>query len=231
MDLYKSTNTYTIESFGSREEWLTGRMGGIGGSSASACLNLNPYMSAAQLYRIKKGIEQADDISQKPYVIYGNQAEEPLRRLFELDYPEYDVQYLDNTLLRSVEYPFIYYSPDGLLLEKTTGRRGIWECKTTNIMSSRMNEVWENDHIPQNYFIQVLDGLIVTGFDFVELTAQLKWVFEDNGIKRVYKKTQQYHIERSEVLEDVEYVLQGIKDWWHKFYLANVEPPIPIDIK
>lgn len=220
MDLYKSTNTYTIESFGSREEWLTGRMGGIGGSSASACLNLNPYMSAAQLYRIKKGIEQADDISQKPYVIYGNQAEEPLRRLYELNHQQYDVQYRDNTLLRSIEKPFMYYSPDGLLLEKETNRPGILEIKTTNIMSSRMKETWD-DGIPQNYYIQVLHGINVTGFEFVELWAQLKWEFPNGEILLKIKK---YHIERSEVLEDLEFVKSGVSDWWHNNFLANKEP-------
>lgn len=220
MNLYESTNAYTVESFGSREEWLSARSDGIGGSSASACLNINPYMSAAQLYRIKKGIEQTEDISQKPYVIYGNQAEEPLRRLYEFNHQQYEVQYQDNTLIRSNTMPYMYYSPDGLLLEKETNRPGILEIKTTNIMSSRMKENWD-DSIPQNYYIQVLHGLNVTGFDFVELWAQLKWEFPNSEVLLKIKK---YHIERSEVLDDMEFVKSGVSEWWHNNFLANKEP-------
>ena len=41
----------------------------------------------------KTGLRQTEDISEKPYVKYGTEAEKYLRSLFQLDFPEYEVNY------------------------------------------------------------------------------------------------------------------------------------------
>ena len=70
------------------EEWLRERMNGIGASEAAAIIGMSPYMTNEMLWEIKTGRRKAEDISGKSYVDYGTRAEQYLRALFALDYPE-----------------------------------------------------------------------------------------------------------------------------------------------
>ena len=161
-----------------RQEWLKARSGRIGGSDASAVIGLNPYLSNVDLWRIKTGQAEQKDISDKDYVRYGIRAEQYLRELFQLDYPEYAVLYKENNMFLNDKYHFAHASLDGWLIEKDTGRKGVWECKTTNILQSMQKEKW-NDRIPDNYYVQLLHYLLVTEFDFAILKAQLKYSFSN----------------------------------------------------
>ena len=194
-----------------REEWLKNRMNGIGGSEASAILGMNPYMSNVELWQIKTGQIAPEDISDKPYVKYGTQAEEHLRALFALDFPQYEVGYVENNSYFNDKYPFALASLDGTLIEKETGRKGILEIKTTNILQSMQKEKWKNK-LPDNYYVQCIHYLMITGYSFVELVAQLKSDF--NG--EIYKQTKHYHIERSEVEEDIKYLESSERKFWQQ---------------
>ena len=191
----------------SREEWLKHRSR-IGGSDASAIVGLNPYKTNTDLYLEKTGQKESPDISHKPYVEYGTKAEEHLRELFRLDFPQYQVQYFDNNMYLNSKYPFAHASLDGELADED-GRRGILEIKTTNILQSMQKEKWR-DRIPDNYFIQVLHYLMVTEFDFVVLKAQLKSEFGG----QIYLQTKHYFIERSEVVGDIEYLAEEERKFW-----------------
>lgn len=151
--------------------WLKARTYGIGGSDASAIVGMNPYKTNIDLFEEKIGRRVPEDISDKPYVRYGTLAEEHIRALFSMDYPEYKVSYHENRILRSKAYPFLQASLDGEL-EDENGRKGILEIKTTNILQSMQYEKWK-DRIPDNYYIQVLHYLLVTGYEFVVLRAHL----------------------------------------------------------
>lgn len=190
-----------------REEWLKHR-DRIGGSDASAILGMNPYRTNIELWQIKTGQLTPEDISEKPYVKYGTQAEQHLRELFKLDFPEYQVFYEENNMWLNDKYPFAHASLDGWLVDQD-GRKGVWECKTTNILQSMQKEKW-NHRIPDNYYIQVLHYMMVTGFDFAVLKAQLKSEF--NG--EIYLQTKHYKIERSEVEEDIRYLEAAEKRFW-----------------
>lgn len=192
-----------------REEWLKNRMNGIGGSEASAIIGMNPYMSNIELWQIKTGQLVPEDISEKPYVKYGTEAEPLMRQLFALDYPQYEVGYVENNSYFNDKYPFALASLDGTLIEKETGRKGILEIKTTNILQSMQKEKWDH-RIPDNYYIQVLHYLMVTEFDFVILKAQLKSSFNDD----VYLQTRHYKIERAEVEEDIKYLESSERKFW-----------------
>lgn len=192
-----------------REEWLQNRFKGIGGSEASAIIGLNPYMNNIDLWNIKTGQVVPEDISDKEYVKYGTNAEEHLRALFALDFPQYEVEYVDNNSYFNDKFPFALASLDGVLIEKETGRKGILEIKTTNILQSMQKEKW-NERIPDNYYIQVLHYLLVTEFDFVVLVAQLKSEF--NG--EIYKQTKHFKIERSDVEDDIQYLVNEEKKFW-----------------
>lgn len=201
------TPNLTRIQFDSMEEWLVNRKG-IGGSDASAILGLNPYKTNQELWMEKKGQMSPVDISDKPYVKYGNDAEPLLRALFALDYPEYKVEYYDNNMIINKKYPWAHASLDGELMNPD-GRRGILEIKTTNILQSMQWEKWDN-RIPDNYYIQVLHYLLVTEYDFVVLKAQLKRV-RDGEVRLT---TKHYHIEREEVLSDIKMLKEEEEAFW-----------------
>lgn len=226
MNLYQSTNDYIVHTYKNREEWKANRIKGIGGSDVSALVGMNPWKDSNTLWKEKMGIIIPEDISDKPYVQYGIKAEEYLRELFALDFPQYEVQYQDNTILQSRKYPWMLYSPDGLLYERETGRRGIFENKTTNILQSMQREKW-NDQVPDNYYIQVLHGLLVSKFDFIVLKAQLKTEWKDKNIRL---DTRHYLINREDVLGDLQWLENKEVEQYNMYYITGKEPPTLLPI-
>ena len=212
-----------LMTLNNREEWLKARSGRIGGSDAAAIIGRNPYMSNVDLWRIKTGRQQAEDISEKDFVKYGTNAEPHLRALFALDYPEYTVHYIEHNMWLNDRYPFAHASLDGWLTDKD-GRKGILEIKTTNILQSRQKEKWDH-RIPDNYYCQILWYLAVTGFEFVILKAQLKFDFGGE----VYLTTRHYFIDRVDVEDDITFLmLRG-----EEFYMCiteDREPPLILNI-
>lgn len=207
-----------MKVLGTHEEWLKARTK-IGGSDASAIVGMNPYKTNVDLFKEKAYSIEPEDISDKPYVKYGTEAEKHLRELFKLDYPEYQVGYVENNMFTNDKYPWAHASLDGWLLDQD-GRKGVWECKTTNILQSRQKEKWDH-RIPDNYYIQVLHYLMVTEFDFVVLKAQLKSEFNGD----VYLQTRHYKIERSEVEEDIQYLIDAERSFWESVQVKK-EPPL-----
>ena len=194
---------------GSREEWLTARSDRIGGSEASAVVGLNPYMSNTDLWNIKTGRREAEDISDKPYVRYGHDAEPLLRDLFRLDFPDYKVGYVDNNLFLNSRYPWAHASLDGWL-QDPEGRTGILEIKTTEILQSMQKEKWK-DRIPDNYYLQVLHYMMVMEADFACLKAQLKYDYDGD----IYLQIRHYWIERQDVENDIRILSEKEEEFWH----------------
>lgn len=197
-------------TFDSKEEWLKHRTR-IGGSDAAAILGLNPWKSNLELWLEKTGQAVAPDISDKDVVKYGVAAESLLRNLFAIDFPEYEVEYFGDNMILNDDFPFGAASLDGELTEKATGRKGILEIKTTNILLSQQKEKWKNK-LPDNYYVQCIHYLLITGYEFVELVAQLKSEF--NG--EIYKQTKHYHIERSEVQSDIDFLETAERKFWQQ---------------
>ena len=191
--------------------WLEARKKGLGASDAAAYLGMSKWKTNVELWEEKTGLRQAADISDKPYVQYGHDAEPHLRALFALDHPELRVTYESPyKMIFSDELPFLYATPDGELEELSTGRRGGLEIKTTEIKSPRQWYEWKG-RIPQQYYCQVVHQFIATGWDFVWLKAQIKWYTQEGDLRI---DTREYHIERSEVLEDIEDTkTAGIRFW------------------
>lgn len=210
---------YKVFDFPDERAWLNGRMNGIGGSDASAIVGLNPYKTNIELFEEKTGRRIPEDISDKPYVIYGKNAEEHIRELFKLDYPQYEVSHYEYRILQSIKYPFMQASLDGELVDHE-GRKGILEIKTTNILQSMQREKWK-DCIPDNYYLQVLHYLLVTDYQFVVLRAHLNSVW---GMD-VRTQVKHYFIEREEVMEDLEYLLKEEIKFWG-YVESGRKPPL-----
>lgn len=203
----------------SREEWLENRRNGLGGSEISAVIGCNPYMDNVTLWEYKTGKKAPEDISGKPYVVYGTNAEPLLRELFKLDFPQYEVEYVENNSFRNSKYSWAQASLDGWLTDPD-GKKGILEIKTTEILQSMQKEKWK-DRIPDNYYCQCLFYMAVAEADFCILKAQLKTVFD--GVP--YLQTRHYRLNREDVQEDIDYLMQEGEKFWRKVK-NEVRPPL-----
>lgn len=206
-------------TFPNRDEWLKARGNTIGGSDASAIVGMNPYKSNVELWLEKTGQIIPEDIGDKPYVQFGIKAEPLMRELFKLDFPEYEVFYEENNLFLNEKYPWGHYSADGWLKDEK-GRFGLYEGKTTEILRSMQKEKWK-DKLPENYYVQLIHGFLITEAEFVVLKGRLKSVID--GVP--YIQIKHYPIERSEVEEDIQYLANEEKRFWgHK--LSGKKPPL-----
>jgi putative phage-type endonuclease len=209
----------TMKRLKSREEWLKMRQSYIGGSDASCIVGMNPYKTNVDLWELKTGRRKAENLDGNPFVEYGKNAEEFLRELFKLDFPEYQVEYVDNNIWLNDSFKFAHASLDGWLVDEL-GRLGVLEIKTTNILQSMQKEKW-NHRIPDNYYIQVLHYMAVLEADFAVLKAQLKYEFDGE----VYLTTKHYKIERSEVEEDIDYLMNAEKNF-SEYIKADERPSL-----
>lgn len=212
-------NLKNMKILSNHDEWLKRRELTIGGSDAAAVVGMNPYKTNVDLYLEKVGQATPEDISDKPFVKYGTQAEKHLRELFRLDFPKYEVFYEENNLFLNNKYPWGHYSADGWLKDKS-GRFGILEIKTTNIVQSVQREKWK-DRIPDNYYIQLLHGFLIMEVEFAVLVAQLKSEF--NG--EIHKQTKHYFVERADVEEDIQYLAEQEEQFW-KYVEAKKQPSL-----
>lgn len=178
-----------------REQWLEARKSGIGASEAAAAIGQSKYKSNVELWEEKTGRRIPDDISDKPVVKYGNDAESPLRELFALDFPQYTVAYDQFGLIRNnQDCPWSFATLDG---ELDGGRHGILEIKTTEIKRKEQWADWDN-RIPDNYFLQVVHQFLATGYEFAVLKAQIRWRKGYVADGELCVTTRHYHMERTD---------------------------------
>ena len=202
-----------------RQEWLKKRSKGLGGSDAAAIVGLNQWKTNVRLWEEKTGRVNPEDISGKDVVQYGISAEPLLRELFKLDFPQYEVGYQEYFLHKHQEHDFLYATLDGELTEKETGEKGVLEIKTSQIMNSAMMLKWKG-RIPDSYYIQILHQLLVTGWDFAVMKANLKTEWFDETT--IYNK--HYTIKRSEVIKDMKFLLEKELYFWNHNVLKDIKP-------
>lgn len=208
------------QTFGTIDEWRKARGSYIGGSDAAAILGLTPYMNNVQLWEIKTGRKSQKDISAEPYVFYGTNAEPMLRELYKLDHPHQRVIYEPNNMWNNTDYPFAHASLDGWIEDNKKGR-GILEIKTTTINGAAQRQKWENK-IPDNYFVQILHYLLVTGYDFATLKAQIKYERDDEDLFIV---TKQYTIDRGDVADDLAFLAEKEAEFY-EYIRTDTCPPL-----
>jgi putative phage-type endonuclease len=203
-----------------REEWLKDRQSGIGASEASAIVGASPYQTNIELWEEKTGRREHSDISDKDCVQYGNSAEPLLRKMFTIDYPQYEVTYSEFDVIRNEKYPFILATLDGRLKHKETLLPGILEIKTADIQKSEQWKKWDN-RIPGNYYIQVLHQMLSTEWNYAYLKAQLKYIRNDE----IRLDTRHYLIQRCNVQEDLDYLLDKEIKFW-EYVQSGKRPPL-----
>lgn len=225
IDLFESNECFETISYNDREEWLIGRKETIGGSESSTMIGMNEWKTASRLWKEKKGII-TPDVVKNSAISHGIALEPIIREWFKATYNNYQMQYKENTILYSKKYEWMSYSPDGLLLkteENVDVKKGIWECKTSLINNKESLEKW-NNQLPQSYYIQVLHGLLVTGYDFVNLTAELTICWNN------HVEIRNYFFSKEEVLEDLDWLLNEERKVWEENYIGNKEPKVELTL-
>ena len=196
-------------TFKDHDDWLNARGKRIGGSDAASVLGMNPWMSNVDLWRIKTWRTPQKDISDNPAVKFGTKAEPLLRKLFALDHPDLKVGYKENNMFIDDEMPFAHYSADGWLTDKD-GRMGLLEIKTSTIASQAQRDKWQPKSMPANYYVQLIQGLLVTGYEFAYLRAYLRYDFDGE----FWAHMKEYTIERKDVLDDIEALKEAEENFW-----------------
>ncbi len=225
---------YTVEKFKSREEWLNSR--GLGGSSASAILGKNPYMTSLELFRAivypnKNALHKYNEA-----MAYGTKCEPLIRKQFAYDFDEkYKVHTpRQNEMYRRKDKPYMTATLDGLLLNKSTGEKGVLEIKTHDIRNRADESNWTS-HIPENYYIQVLHYLLVVNdCTFAILTAKLRFFdyYDTEGKKLLKTETRYYFIDRNDeqVKKDLDYLERKETNFWENNVLKKVMPSLTIKL-
>lgn len=199
--------SYTKEEYLNRVDWLSYR--GIGGSSASAILGVNPYMTKGQLYEDIVYKKEPSKIAIKEKMKtesqkYGQVLEPHLRDIFKADYYRLYMVYDpfvrkggravkgSEIMYRRDDKPYLTATLDGTLLDKKTQEQGIFEAKTRDIRKEGDIEEWDG-HLPMNYYVQVLHYLNVKDdTTFAVLFAKLRFFQKDAD-------TEEFVVARSEL--------------------------------
>lgn len=221
-----------------REEWLEERKKGIGGSDAAAIIGVNPFMTNIELWEYKTGRKQQEDISNKECVKFGVAAEDHIRKLFALDYPEFELKSEPYKTYANPEHPFIRGSFDGELYNndpKISLLYGVWEAKTGTIRREADWVKWggknfTENRIPQNYYTQILHYFLVRkDFEFAVLRARLtELLFNRQNIfesKRIHIRD--YFIDRTKCTDDLNYLYEKECEFWG-YVERDERPPLII---
>lgn len=208
---------FVVNSYKDRTEWLAHR-NGIGASEAGAVVG-HGFKTPLELWRIKVGEIEPEDLSDNPRVQFGNDIEEPLRSIFRVMHPEYELGFTPYTILRRDDKnTFMFSTPDGWLKERETGRRGLYESKSATCLSRADWDAWK-EKIPTGYYCQLLHSMYVGDFDFAVLFAILLNKDADAEIRA-------YKFERQNAEQDIEWLVSEEVKFWNCVETGNVLPLI-----
>ena len=221
---------YKVESYGrNRQEWLKNR--GFGGSSISALFGKSKYMNSLDIFcsAINPIVDEKND-KDTTSTLYGKKAESLIAHLFALNFAsKYKVSYPKTIkMARRIDKPYMTYTPDGLLKEIVeNGRKGGLEIKSHLVANKKDAEEWKSGNLPQNYVLQVLQGLaVMNDLQFFELYAILN--YPNYSDKTNYKsELLHFHIERKDVEEEIAIV----EDRQTDFQTNNIEKRIPPNVE
>lgn len=144
----------------SREEWLGLRRRGIGGSDAAAVAGLSPWRSALDIFYDKINEFPVQEIEESEKLYWGTILESVVADEFSRR-TGLKIR-RRNAILQHSEYPFMIGDIDRLIIDKERGN-GVLEVKTT---SEFMAKEWEDDLVPDHYYVQLQHYLAVTGLTY-----------------------------------------------------------------
>lgn len=182
-----------------RDQWLTARRLGIGGSDASVIAGVG-YGSRYALWLDKTGRAPEERVTEQ--MRWGTLMEPVLRQVFTEDT---GLVVHRRGLMRSKTHPFQQVSLDG-----NVGDGGIFESKTTNW---RLADQWDDDQVADHAEVQVQHGLAVTGRSHAHVVALI-----DGSNFQVRRVERDDHF--ISLLTEME------EEFWTRYVLGDKEPPV-----
>ena len=203
----------------SREEWLSNRGMGIGASESAAIIGQSPWMTAQDLWNLKVGNTQPQDLSQNEAVQTGVRLESALREVFKAAHPEFKVSYEPFDMWYQAERPWMYATLDGRI-KTEDGKNAILEIKTGTPSGKLGWDKW-NGQIPQNYYVQCCHQMACLDYDFVIVFACL-FNQEHDFVCR------EYRLEKADMQADIEYLIGKEKTFWQSVQQKVIPPMVMI---
>lgn len=151
----------------------------IGGSDCAALLGLSRWKTPLQLWAEKTGQVIQENISDNLCVKLGIKLEKTIAELFYEETGK-KVQRVKDTIYHP-KYEFIGANID----RKVVGEKSLLEAKTCSV---RKAKEWEKEEIPQEYILQCIHYLAVTGYDRAYLAVLIG--NEDFQIKTIERDEQ-----------------------------------------
>jgi putative phage-type endonuclease len=179
------------------EEWLEHRRKRIGGSDASAIIGMNKYSSAYTVWADKLGkIPPKED---NETMRLGRDLEDYVAKRFT-EATGKKVR-RENNILINPDIPFAHANVDRMIVGEDAG----FEAKTTSVLNLSK---FKNGEYPENYYVQCVHYLMVTGCKRWYLGVLVLGV----GFKR-------YVIERDE--GEIEALRKSEEDFWEYVKSGN----------
>lgn len=190
------------------DEWKEQRKKGIGGSDVAAILGVSPYKTPLRVYLEKKGeIEGAED---NEAMYWGRVLEKVVADEFEkrtgmkIQEANYIVQHPD--------IPYLIGNLDRLITDGAGKPDGVLECKTA---SSYTSARWQNGEVPEEYYLQLMHYLNITGLDYGYLAVLI-----GGNLYKVIK------IEKNN--EIIQVMNEKCKTFWNEFVEKNIPPAVSV---
>ncbi|WP_164685033.1 YqaJ viral recombinase family nuclease [Brevibacillus reuszeri] len=175
------------------QEWLQWRRKGLGGSDAGAVAGFSKYRSPVVVWLEKTGkLEPSQEESQAAR--FGRKLEPVVADEFA-ERTGLKIEPV-HEMLQHPEHPFMLANLDRLI--HMDGEQGVLECKTAD---KYLAAEWEDEKIPDHYYLQVQHYLAVTGLHFAYIAVLI------GGNDFRYKR-----IDRNE--EVIGYLINIEQDFW-----------------
>lgn len=205
MPIFGENDKFTCVRCKDNDEWLKQRTLGVGGSDVAAIVGVSPWKTATLLWLEKTGRAEQEDISEKPYVQFGNVMEPLVGRWYAERYPDRTVRRV-NAICKSIERPWAQASLDYEV--KEGDRWGVLEIKT-----ARSKKDWQ-DGVPSYYLTQVTHYMSVTHRTFADIAV-------------FFRDTCEYGCYRVEYdPEDGAFVDAAVDDFWINYVEKDVMPKV-----
>lgn len=197
--MYKNLTRISTKDM-SHEVWLEERKKAIGGSDASSIIGLNPWSSPYTVWADKLGkIPPKED---NEAMRLGRDLEDYVAQRF-CEKTGKKVR-RERSILYNKDYPFAHANVDRLIVGEDAGL----ECKTTSVLNLSR---FKNGSFPDNYYVQCVHYLMVTGCK--------KWYL---GVLVLGEGFYDFTIERDE--EEIAALAKSEAEFWE--YVRTKTPPM-----
>ena len=207
-----------------RQQWLTERRSGIGGSDIAAILGLSPWKTALDVWLDKTG-QAEDSVGNAEAVRWGTLLEDVVASEYS-ERTERAVQRV-NRILRHPAHEFAIGNIDRAIVTPGSrvrvaddggtllGAAGLLEVKTASAYKAvEWGLDGDDDAVPVHYQAQVMWYLAITGQQWADVAALI------GGQRMVIRR-----IHRDD--ETIAAMLERAHDFWHLHVLTR-QPPEPI---